>query len=109
MQNVLQIWNGTPQTMSLLTGFAGDQSALTQLFKVRPTYSDGLYPVSDQITPLSTYILGKAATVGSPAIKGADDWHNCRVTNRFHQIHLTTNGDTEVTGFAAEWRVAGNR
>ena len=109
MQNVLQIWNGTPATMGLLTGYVGDESALTQIMKARATYSDGLYPSSDQITPLSTYILGKASQVGTPGIKGIDDWFNYRAYNRFHQVHLITQGDTEVTGFAGEFRVGGNR
>lgn len=106
---VLQSWTGAPTTMGLLTGFVGDQSKLSQLQRVRPGYADGLYPTSDQITPLATYVLGKPAIVGLPFIKGQDDWHNGRSYSRYHQVHLTTVGDTEVTGFAAELRIGGNR
>ena len=107
--NVLRTWTGTPGNCSILTGFQGDPDNLTQLQRVRGTYNQNFYPTSQNLIPLSAYILGQAPTVGTPGTLGQDAWFNLRQTNRYHQVQLSTVGASEIQALAYEMRVSGVR
>ena len=109
VNNVLQSWSGPPGAMTLLTGFAGDESKLSQLMKVRICYANGMEPASENIQPFHVNTVGEQPIVGPVPILGADDWFNFRQYDRFHQLLVTTTGMTEITGFAGEARVGGTR
>jgi hypothetical protein len=112
--NVLQSFNTTPTTMGLLTGYMGDSSNMTALLKAKPIYMAsesnqiGL-PVTEQLTPLSVYVLGDTDTVGNPGTLAADGYYYFRDTNKYHRLHQVTTGPTEITGWSYEARLAGTR
>lgn len=108
--NVLQSWTGAPAQMGLLTGYYGNPSKMSQALKWRAKYQDGMYPSSEQVTPLSTYVLGQTPTaLAQPPALTADAYWAYRETNKYHQIHLLTEGPTEVVGWAYEARESGTR
>ena len=105
----LQSWTGTPTTMSITTGLQGDQDNLTQLQKVRVSYTTWFEPTSQICVPMHVYRLGDAPTVEPVATLANDGWHNLRATDRYHQVQLSTNGPCEAMTLAYEGRLAGVR
>lgn len=114
VNNVLQSWSGAPTTQGLLTGYYGDSSNMSQLLKAKPIYLGsesgqiGL-PTSEQLTPLSVYVMGDTDRVGDPGVLAADGFYYLRDSNKYHRLHLVTQGPCEVVGWSFEARAAGNR
>src|SRR5215472_76960 len=107
--NTPYTWTGTPTTMMLKTGYMGTPSRLSQLMRVRATYSAGQYPTSESMIPYHTYVLGQPDSTGPQAVMGADDWFNFRQYDRYHRMQLNTVGPAEVQSFAYEFRQGGTR
>jgi|SRR5215472_8021179 len=105
----LYTWTGAPATMMLKTGYMGTPSRLSQLMRVRATYSAGQYPTSESLIPYHTYILGQPDATGPGTVLGADDWFNFRQYDRYHRVQLNTVGPAEVQSFAYEYRQGGTR
>jgi hypothetical protein len=108
-QKQLWSWTGAPGTMMLKTSYMGQPSRLTQLMRVRASFSEGTYPTSESLVPYHTYILGQPDGTGPDTVLGADDWFNFRQYDRYHRVQLNTVGPTTVQGFAYEYRVGGTR
>jgi hypothetical protein len=107
--NVLQSWTGTPSNMMITTGYQGDADNLTQLQKVRVSYTPGLYPTSQIVIPQHVYRLGDSPTVETGAGLAADGWFSLRQTDRYHQMQINTVGPCEMMAVAYEGRLAGVR
>ena len=109
VNGALQAWTGAPTTMSLTTGFQGDQDNLTQLQKVRVSYTTGFEPTQELCIPMHVYRLGDTPTIEGPAVLANDGWHNLRATDRYHQVQISTVGPCEMMTLAYEGRLAGVR
>lgn len=116
--NVTQILNGPPATMLLKTGYAGQPGKLTQLVRARFKYT--IYPQTESLRAYHVNSLGQQDVNDATVMKGADEWHNVRQTDRYHRVELSVNGSTEapnvnidtgceVTSLAYEFREAGDR
>lgn len=105
----LMSWTGAPTTMYLLTGYQGDADNLTQLQKVRCSFTQGYMPTSQTLTPMHAYRMGDYPTVESNGILAPDGWHNIRQTDRYHQVQISTSGPCEIQAMAYEGRIAGVR
>ena len=103
-------WSGAPSPMFILTGYQGDQDNLTQLQKVRVSYTQGEYPTTQTCTPMHVYRMGDYPVVDPPAtFNQLDGWFNLRATDRYHQVQISTVGPCEIFAMAYEGRLAGVR
>jgi hypothetical protein len=102
-------WTGTPSAMRLTTGYLGSPSRLSQLMRVRATYSAGLYPTGESLISFHTNVLGQPDSQGPQTVLGADDWFNFRQYDRYHRVQLNTSGPAEVQALAYEYRQGGVR
>lgn len=109
VNNNLMSWGGPPATMYIVTGFQGDADNLTQMQKVRVAYNQAYLPASQACIPMHVNRLGAAPNVEPAAVLAADGWFNTRVTDRYHQMRLTTTGPAEMMAIAYEARIAGVR
>jgi hypothetical protein len=105
----LWTWTGPPGAMRLKTGYQGSPSRLSQLMRVRATYSEGLYPTGESLIPFHTNVLGQPDSQGPTPVLGPDAWHNFRQYDRYHRIQLQTSGPAEVQAIAYEYRQGGVR
>lgn len=107
--NQLMAWTGPPATMSILTGYQGDADNLTQIQKIRVAYTQHYIPTTQICLPMHSNRLGDPPVVEGSAVLATDGWFNTRVTDRYHQMRLTTTGNAEMMAIAYEARVAGVR
>jgi len=107
--NIVRTWAGTPGAMYVLTGYSGDADNLSQLQKVRIAYTPDLYPDTQMLVPMHTYILGQPPIVEASGVLAQDGWFNVRQTDRYHQVQVNTTGPSEMQAIAFESRLAGVR
>lgn len=111
VNKVLKTWTGDPGQAFIKTGYVGDPGRLSQVYRLRPKYN--VYPTGpslpDLVIPFHTNILGQVPTQDAAAARGNDGWHYFRCYDRYHQVQISTNGDSEIVGAAMEMRVGGVR
>lgn len=109
ISNRLMAWTGPPDSMYVLTGFQGDADVLTEIQKVRVSYNQGYLPDSQICIPMHCNRLGDPPIVEPSAVLARDGWFNTRVTDRYHQMRISTEGEAEMMAIAFEARAAGVR
>lgn len=103
--HTIKTMTGVGGTMTLTTGYLGDDQLYTLARRVRPRFSDA--PATGTLNTYYRNESGEADTIDKTVTMSNGKFDFLR-SARWHKLKFTFTGDCEISGFAADIRPSGS-